>query len=284
MTPLNTWGVNSLDNEMIQHAQGLSNTMNQVAGSMGTALLVSISAMAQSLYPNASAIEQAYLGDHLAFTATASIMAMVALAILLLVRERKTDSVPTINNRKVIDYSAGFDGVTVDGSTCGTVLPSDSIVPAAKVMNADPIRARNDANMAQVVILMAENDTGAIPIVDDEGYLTGIVTDGDVSKYLGRNDIMLFDSQCNLLQLFDDTSLKDRLDSLMDLNVMALATKQVVTVEKDTSLDEACRLLGEKRIKKMPVVENGKLVGTLSRRDVIVSLAEEHFAMRFDAL
>lgn len=43
MTPLNTWGVNALSNDVIQHAQGLSNTLNQVAASLGTAMLVSIS-------------------------------------------------------------------------------------------------------------------------------------------------------------------------------------------------------------------------------------------------
>ena len=54
MTPLNTWGVNSLSNDVIQHAQSLSNTLNQVAASMGTAMLVSISALAPAFAPNAS--------------------------------------------------------------------------------------------------------------------------------------------------------------------------------------------------------------------------------------
>ena len=44
MTPVNTWGVNSLPNEAIQHAQSTSNTINQVAASFGTALLVSVAA------------------------------------------------------------------------------------------------------------------------------------------------------------------------------------------------------------------------------------------------
>ena len=54
--------MNSLDNRVIQHAQGLSNTMNQVAGSFGTAVLVSVSALAPLVAPGASAAEQAYLG------------------------------------------------------------------------------------------------------------------------------------------------------------------------------------------------------------------------------
>ena len=44
MTPVNTWGVNSLPNDAIQHAQSTSNTINQVAASFGTALLVSVAA------------------------------------------------------------------------------------------------------------------------------------------------------------------------------------------------------------------------------------------------
>ena len=47
--PLNTWGINSLDNSVVQHAQSLSNTLNQVAGSLGTAILVSCAAFGSSL-------------------------------------------------------------------------------------------------------------------------------------------------------------------------------------------------------------------------------------------
>lgn len=68
MTPLNTWGVNSLDNAVIQHAEGLSSTMNQVAGSFGTAVLVSVAALAPAVAPDLPAFEQAYLGEHMAYT------------------------------------------------------------------------------------------------------------------------------------------------------------------------------------------------------------------------
>lgn len=275
MTPLNTWGVNSLDNQMIQHAQGLSNTMNQVAGSLGTALLVSVSAMAPALYPDASALEQSYLGDHLAFSTTAAIMVVAAVAIVTLVRERKDDPVREIDGKAAIDYSAGFDGVTVDEDVLRSSKPFNTELLARDAMNTNPHYVGTDETMAQVVKLMAENDTSAIPIIDDDGRLRGIITDGDIAGYLGSNDITLFDPQFNVFQFLDDSSLSERMKDLYNLNVMSLATKHVVSIDESTSLEAACRVLGEKRIKKVPVLRDGRLVGTLSRRNIVNAIVTQ---------
>lgn len=275
MTPLNTWGVNSLDNQMIQHAQGLSNTMNQVAGSLGTALLVSVSAMAPALCPDASALEQSYLGDHLAFSTTAAIMVVAAVAIVTLVRERKDDPVREIDGKAAIDYSAGFDGVTVDEDVLRSSKPFNTELLARDAMNTNPHYVGTDETMAQVVKLMAENDTSAIPIIDDDGRLRGIITDGDIAGYLGSNDITLFDPQFNVFQFLDDSSLSERMKDLYNLNVMSLATKHVVSIDESTSLEAACRVLGEKRIKKVPVLRDGRLVGTLSRRNIVNAIVTQ---------
>lgn len=53
------------------------------------------------------------------------------------------------------------------------------------------------------------------------------------------------------------------------MNVMKIATKHVVSLNADTSLEDACRLLSEKRIKIVPVVHDEKLVGSLSRADIV---------------
>ena len=59
---------------------------------------------------------------------------------------------------------------------------------------------------------------------------------------------------------------------MIDLNVMRIATKGAIAVPSGSSLDDACRLLAEKRIKKVPVVNaEGALVGSLSRSDIIRS-------------
>lgn len=279
MTPLNTWGVNSLDNRVIQHAQGLSNTMNQVAGSFGTAVLVSVSALAPLVAPDAPAAEQAYLGEHMAYCTTFGLMCVAALVIIFLVRNRPAAAgvmaaTPTERGEEPVDYAAGISGVTVDGTT-GESWDSVRTYTAAEVMNREPVCAADTATMAEVIRLMDANQTSGLPVVSASGDLVGFVSDGDVASYLGKTEIALVDSTLlNGYRYIDDEDAATRLRELMGLSVMAVATRRVISVEASTPVDEVCALFAAKRIKKVPVVQNGKLVGALSRRNIMRSLVE----------
>ena len=280
MTPLNTWGVNSLDNRVIQHAQGLSNTMNQVAGSFGTAVLVSVSALAPLVAPGAPAAEQAYLGEHMAYCTTFGLMCVAALVIIFLVRNCPAASAgaaaatPTERGEEPVDYAAGISGVTVD-STTGESWDSARTYTAAEVMNREPVCAADTATMAEVIRLMDANQTSGLPVVSASGDLVGFVSDGDVASYLGKTEIALVDSTLlNGYRYIDDEDAATRLRELMGLSVMAVATRRVISVEASTPVDEVCALFAAKRIKKVPVVQDGKLVGALSRRNIMRSLVE----------
>ena len=275
MTPLNTWGVNSLDNRVIQHAQALSNTMNQVAGSFGTALLVSVAALAPMVAPEASAFDQSYLGEHMAYCTTFGLMCVAALVIIFLVRDRKRGAAVTAVQRgeEATDYAAGISGVTVDG-TVDEALGGERVYVASDVMNREPVCARDTDTMGSVIRLMAADQTSGVPVVNEAGELVGFVTDGDVAAYLGKAEISLADATLNIYRYVDDEAEMDRLKDLVKLNVMNVATKRVVSVEWDTPVDVVCQLFAAKRIKKVPVVRDGKLVGALSRRNIMASLAE----------
>jgi EmrB/QacA subfamily drug resistance transporter len=89
MTAMNTWGVNSLENEVVQHAQSLSNTLNQVAGSFGTALLVSLSALGTSMSSGASTLEQTMSGYHLSICVTAALLFVAFIFVCIFARPNK---------------------------------------------------------------------------------------------------------------------------------------------------------------------------------------------------
>lgn len=283
MTPLNTWGVNSLENSVIQHAQGVSNTLNQVAASLGTAVLVSISALAPMVAPDAPALEQSYIGDHMAFTTTFILMAVAVLIIIFFVRDtvKKKGVVPvgdelrggTAEGGDLIDYSAGFDGVTIDATTDELARGTEE-AKAEDIMTREPVCAAEDASMRDVIQIMATNDTSGLPVVNDRGDLVGFISDGDIAAYLGKNELAFFDTSMNLYRYIDDEAIKERLKHLLELKASDISTKRVVYVESSTPIDDVCRVLAEKRIKKVPVVENGRLVGTLSRRNIVRSLAD----------
>lgn len=276
MTPVNTWGVNSLPNEAIQHAQSTSNTINQVAGSFGTALLVSIAAAASNATNGLAGVERTFFGYHASFCATAALAACSIALIVLFVRnqkhkgsesEERNSEVPA-NNIAEPAASAIDDGPSpaftriADKALSGLTL--------AETMNPNAATVYNTATMGDVVNLIAETDTTGVSVIDKSGNLVGYVTDGDIVRYLSRIELHVSNPSAGVsVSVKDDEALESRIMGLTKLNVMELATKRVVSVDVETPLDVACGILAKRKIKKVPITQDGKLVGALSRRNVL---------------
>ena len=283
-TPLNTWGVNSLDNAMVQHAQPLSNTLNQVAGSFGTALLVSISSIATQMTADQGELASSFNGDHAAFTATFCLLAVAVVVIVALARDKASDraaapAAPT-ETAAVTDQAAGgaaaaaaAAGVPADAVRAAAQLDAPGVPLVSAVMNAEPYYVSADATMNEVVQMLDRFQTSGVPVVDGERRVVGFISDGDIADYLGRHEASIFDPKLNLLNFYDSGEFRYRLDDLLALDVMRVATRHVVSVEAGMPLDRAIRAMSDRHIKKMPVVDGaGRLVGTLSRRDIIHSI------------
>lgn len=283
-TPLNTWGVNSLDNAMVQHAQPLSNTLNQVAGSFGTALLVSISSIATQMTADQGELASSFNGDHAAFTATFCLLAVAVVVIVALARDKASDRAAApaapAETAAVADQAAGgaaaaaaAAGVPADAVRAAAQLDAPGVPLVSAVMNAEPYYVSADATMNEVVQMLDRFQTSGVPVVDGERRVVGFISDGDIADYLGRHEASIFDPKLNLLNFYDSGEFRYRLDDLLALDVMRVATKHVVSVEAGMPLDRAIRAMSDRHIKKMPVVDGaGRLVGTLSRRDIIHSI------------
>ena len=303
MTPVNTWGVNSLSNEAIQHAQSTSNTINQVAGSFGTALLVSVAAAGSAASTGLTGVAQTFAGYHMSFCTTAVLAGCAVLLILVFVRDGRKGKAkagrPVAAGRAagqtagaaLSDISASgaaasssgaaASGIPADGDIDELAMqPSPAFMHAAdkalagfslaEVMNPDAVTVRETATMREVIALIAMTNTTGVSVVDADGKLVGYVTDGDVIRYLSRMDMHVSNPSAGVsIAIKDDDAIEKRLSDLANLNVMELAAKRVVSVDIDTPLDVACGQLAGRRIKKMPVTRDGRLVGALSRRNIL---------------
>ena len=282
MTPVNTWGVNSLPNEAIQHAQSTSNTINQVAASFGTALLVSVAATVSGAASDLAGVERTFAGYHASFCTTALLAACAIALILVFVRDKKKAVVPS-----AAAFDAQADVRASDGAPFADAsAPSDAFARAAdkalsgftlaQVMSPNAATVSNSACMREVIAILSSTNTSGVSVVDPAGKLVGYVTDGDIMRYLARNDFNMSSPSAGVsLSLQDDEDMEGRLAALANLNVMELATKRVISVDIDTPLDVACATLAKRRIKKMPVTSNGVLVGALSRRNVLHAMMEQ---------
>ena len=255
VTPLNTWGINTLDNRVIQHANALQNTLNQVGASLGTAILVSLSATSTFLFPEMPAIEQAMAGDRIAFAFTALIMIAIFAVIVVAVRDTKKE--PSAAER---------------ANALRLPTKADDHIAVDLAMNKQPYFVHSTDSIREVAQILATNKTSGVPVVNEHMKVVGFISDGDIMKYIGRSEGAVLDATLMLYRATDNENFMQRVSELLDLNVMRIATKGAISVESGSELDEACRLLAEKRIKKAPVVsEDGTLVGSLSRSDVIRS-------------
>ncbi len=284
MTPLNTWGVNSLPNEAIQHAQSTSNTINQVAASFGIALLVTVSSAVSGQTVSADTAQQLYAGYHAAFYVVVLLAVIAAIMIVTLVRDKKQAAKATEQTAATaagVQQTTGSEQqATADGDVLMSGKAAGAFAQAAKdtlsgfeladVMNRQAATVPQTASMKEVISIIASTNTTGVSVVDQDGNLVGYVTDGDAIRYLARADVNMSMATSGIsFAAADDKSVEARVAELADLNVMELATKKVVSVEEDTPLDVACGVLAGKHVKKVPVTKDGKLVGALSRRNIL---------------
>lgn len=250
ITPLNTWGINSLPNKSLPHGNAIIATMEQVGSSLGTAFVVSLTALSGLFVSqNASAIEQSYTGCHLAFIGMLVLIVIIALLIVIFVRDKKVAIATDI------DAVPGVDRPW---------LVSD-------IMNEAPAMLSSSATIRDAIVLLNKADTSGIPLVDQENRVVGFLSDGDILKYLARQESSQSDG-VNYVVLLESESFQRRIKAVYDLSVMQLATRSVVSVDAGDNAERAFKTLSEKRIKKAPVVQDGRLVGTLSRRNIIRAL------------
>jgi CBS domain-containing protein len=118
------------------------------------------------------------------------------------------------------------------------------------VMATDPVTASPDLSAGDAAGLMAANDVGAIPIVEDD-RLIGLVTDRDLVLRV-------------LAERKDPRTVR-----LGDI----ATTRGIVTVTPDTQLNEARALMAQHRIRRLPVVKDERLLGVVSLGDVALRSA-----------
>jgi CBS domain-containing protein len=121
-----------------------------------------------------------------------------------------------------------------------------------------------------VIEKFIEHRISGLPVVNDRNEIVAYVSDGDIMRYIGKHKDRIIDTW-NFTAFIqgDDEEFEERVKRLLSLNVMVIAKKKVLKVQWDEEIENIAAILGKKQIKKLPVERDGKLVGIISRGDVI---------------
>lgn len=142
---------------------------------------------------------------------------------------------------------------------------------AKDVMTTPVVSVQSDSTVRQVAEFLVEHGISAVPVIDGD-RLVGIISEGDL---LHRTEIGTMPRHRSWWLTFfrDSASLAAEYTKSHSTKVADVMTRDVITVAEITPLAEVADILDRKRIKRVPVMRFGKVVGLVSRADLIRPLA-----------
>jgi CBS domain-containing protein len=145
----------------------------------------------------------------------------------------------------------------------------------ADIMDSDVVTVSPDDDVETLIRLLREHELRGVPVVRDD-RLVGIVTDGDLILRSDDADLHL----PHYLELFGGIvfleplkHLEDKLRKAFATRVSDMMTRDVVTIAPTATVREAARTISGSGHNRLPVVENGRLVGVVTRVDCLDALS-----------
>ena len=133
------------------------------------------------------------------------------------------------------------------------------------IMTTGAATVRPDASIVDAAKLMVDHRISGLPVVDKQGKLVGIITEGDFlrANYGGR------------LLITEVATGGMSTSELMKRTVEEIMSRDPITAEVETSLEDVVALMKQHSVKRLPIVKEGKVVGILSRANLIMALTRK---------
>lgn len=257
--PITTWAMNALDNKLLNHGTSVNNTLRQVSGSLGTALLVSIDTFVTGTASGTmDPVQAGILGVNAAFVAAVVLSAVALVLTIVFVKNRPEDV--------KIAETEGEERTMVE-----------------KIMKPDVYSLPPDATVVDAMKFFVEHGISGAPVVDAEGRAVGFVSDGDIMRLLSTQSNSYMDPVVMIMQMrADEETYDEKLANLMKMNIRDIGTKGVIGIDLHTTLPQVCRILSKNHLKKVPVLHEGKIIGVINRSDITLYSMKTYLEGRDD--
>lgn len=147
---------------------------------------------------------------------------------------------------------------------------------ASEIMIRDVITINEDASVKDLAELLSRERISGVPVVDDEKRVVGIVSEGDLVSvdadihfphYIQFLDSVIF---LESVKKFDE-----RIRKVAAVEVGQIMTRDVISVQVDTPVEEVATIMTDKEVNRLPVLDGDVLAGIVTRADVVRSMAGE---------
>jgi CBS domain-containing protein len=143
------------------------------------------------------------------------------------------------------------------------------------IMKTEVISVGPETTVRELADILAEHKISGVPVVDSEGLVIGVVSEADV--ILQDADlhfpyyIQFLDS---IIYLQSVAKFEHRLRKMFGTKVADIMSQEIITVSPDASVYDAAALMADHKVNRLPVIEDEKVVGIMTRGDIVRAIAE----------
>lgn len=144
------------------------------------------------------------------------------------------------------------------------------------IMTPDPVTVAPDMSVTEAARIMVEKRIGALPVLEGD-VMIGIVTEGDLIMQDVKLEYPTYLHLLDGLIMYPPSTARfeSELKKAVAADVRAVMTTDPITVQVDAPIEDAATLLVDREVSRLPVMEGDKLVGMVSKSDIVRSLLVE---------
>ena len=140
----------------------------------------------------------------------------------------------------------------------------------SEIMETNPYSCKASSTIEEVIRILSKGQVVSMPIVDDEMRLIGYITDVDIMRFLGRKRPQVFDWGDMMPVIIDEESFEDKVQQLLDTPILSVYShKNKVFAKPDQDIAEVAELFRNEKMRKIAVIEDGKVIGVVSRSVIL---------------
>lgn len=138
-----------------------------------------------------------------------------------------------------------------------------------QIMETDPYVCHMDSNIEEVIRRLTDVQVSGIPIVDEGMRPIGFIRDIDILQFISHNRPQVYDWGEHMPVVMDEDSPEMKLQALLAEPVSTIASSRAVCVDADWEVGEVADYFKKEKVRKMAVLEDGKIVGVITRSAVL---------------
>ncbi len=155
------------------------------------------------------------------------------------------------------------------------VVPESERYRVCDLMTRNVVSVGPDDSVSELARLMAANGISGVPVVDADSHVLGVITELDMVVRNTRFKLPAFFTLLNAtIYLESPAHIRERLHHILGTTAREIMSAPAVTIRGDATIEELSEIMVDRRVNPVPVVENGRLVGIISRADIVRSMAQ----------